>query len=117
MSNPKKANYRPSALADRTPSAPQHTAELAPQEQQARPVEPTAPEASAGPAPRAGDAGKKKHRRNFYSTVVDHQRTEAARKHTMGFTDYSSYTAFVEDAVNRRTRELEAQYNDGRPWA
>lgn len=103
-----------SPLAGRSPSVPETSVQEEPAEAVDPAQEPTHRPAAA--SARSAAAKEKKERRNFYSTPSDHARTEAARKYTMGFTDYTSYTAFVEAAVNEKTRQLEAEHNDGRPW-
>lgn len=58
----------------------------------------------------------KRERRVYYMDADQHARAEAAFAFTAGHTKLRSWTAFVESAIQEKTRALEAKYNDARPF-
>lgn len=78
-------------------------AEEAPQRRRAR-------KSSAG-----GEAPKKKPV-SFYMDPEEIDRARSAQMFTAGHTGLMSKTAFYEEAVAQYVRELEAKYNDSKPF-
>ena len=64
----------------------------------------------------AKKAKPKRERRVYYMDPNEHARAEAAYAFTAGHTRLRSWTAFVEAAIQVKTRSLEAKYNDSRPF-
>lgn len=122
MSNPR--NYRPSQLNSSsviTPpgaDAPETSVE-ATQEPSTTPQAPqkqSRAEKSAQWPTTAKKAKPKRERRVYYMDPDEHARAEAAYAFTAGHTRLRSWTAFVEAAIQEKTRSLEAKYNDARPF-
>lgn len=103
---------RTSTLQDRSPAKPQPATE---------PNEPAAivgeslrgtPPQQSSPPPEP--AAEKAHGERIYIRPSDKARAEAAMYATVRHTGMKpSFSAFAVEAINRLTRELEAQYNDG----
>lgn len=117
---------RKSALAGKSavaaPAAPQE--QKAPEEAQNALQEPPAapaPIESPAEAPKASQRptelpkGKKK-KVSFYQHREEEDRARAAWMHTMGHTGHTTITSFMEAAVANYTRQLEADYNDAKPF-
>lgn len=103
--------------APSTPSARPEPAEPRPAasetDQRAQP----APTAEQGPSGKAGEEAKKKD--GFYITPSDKKRAVRAQKAAslfVGDTEINSWTAYVEYAVMKLTKDLERRYNDSRPF-
>lgn len=118
-------NKRRSALAGRSavapvsPSnetAPEETHNSAPEAEHSdsAPLGPVAPDAATERPTEASKAKKKKV--SFYQLPEEEQRARAAWMHTMGHTGHTTITSFHEAAVSHYTRQLEAQYNDSKPF-
>ncbi|MGP9587211.1 hypothetical protein ACT3TB_16300 [Micrococcaceae sp. AOP34-BR2-30] len=73
-------------------------------------------EAAAGAASEAAGKGKKK-KIGFYQTPEEAARTRAAWAHTMGHTGHTTITSYMEAAIASYTRQLEAEYNDSKPFS
>lgn len=102
-----------------------HTAQQQPPElpedrdKAVKPQEPTAhAEAPQEPKQAAQAARKapKKKKVSFYLAPEEEARAKAAWQFTMGFTEHLTWTSFFEESVRRYTRELEAKYNDSKPF-
>lgn len=117
---------RRSALAGKSavaaPTAPQE--EKAPEEAQNASQEPlTSPATTEDPTdaskgaqqPTEPPKGKKK-KVSFYQHREEEDRARAAWMHTMGHTGHTTITSFMEAAVANYTRQLEADYNDAKPF-
>lgn len=106
------ATPRKSQLANRNPLETPHPASA----KETPAVEVS--EAQADPAPpqkpAAGSQGKKKV--SFYQRKEEIPRTRAAWMHTMGHTGLTNYSHFVDAALEQFTRQLEAEYNDSKPF-
>lgn len=117
----KTRNYRPSQL---------HTSSAITEPAQAAPPAPQTPEGSpevshqgAGQAEKTSErrtepkkSKPKRERRVYYMDQDQHARAEAAYAFTAGHTRLRSWTAFVEAAIEEKTRALEAKYNDSKPF-
>jgi len=87
--------------------------------------DPTTPQATVRPpvasvdpkkATQAAPKAPKKKKVSFYLAPEEETRAKAAWQFTMGFTNHRTWTSFFEEAVRRYTRELEAEYNDSKPF-
>ncbi len=105
---------RRSALAGASPSKPSEPIS----EPQTAPADPTP--SSEGEKPRRGrpvSPGGKKQHQTFYMSATDKKRAHRAqvawRLHNEEITTMSQY---VEYAVMKLTKELEAEYNESKPF-
>lgn len=75
---------------------------------------PAAPTSAPTPAP----APKKPARKQVTSYHDEDALKRAKQAHlfTQGHTGYKGWTEFVEAAVNQHTKDLEAKYNESRPF-
>jgi len=83
-----------------------------PQEAEAPPEPSEAPKRTTQAAPKA----PKKKKVSFYLEPAEEARAKAAWQFTMGHTEHLTWTSFFEESVRRYTRDLEAKYNDSKPF-
>lgn len=79
---------------------------------------PTPTPAAPAPAPTPAPAPKKPARKQVTSYHDEDALKRAKQAHlfTQGHTGYKGWTEFVEAAVNQHTKDLEAKYNESRPF-
>ncbi len=109
---------RPSSLAGRSPVKPVESPEsrVEPNVATETPEAPeAAPQATAKPvggSPKDDEAKKV----GFYMKPTDQIRAKRAHTTTIIHTGLSSWTAYVNEAVMAYTKQLEAKYNDSKPF-
>lgn len=113
---------RQSALANRNPVAPPPGIAQQPHEERAESY-PEADETTSSVKEATAHEGQdmaspkpKKKKVSFYQFPTEEARAKAAWAFTMGHTGHRTVTSFYEEAVSRYTRELEARYNDSKPF-
>ena len=120
----RETGRRPSALAGKN-AISSHVGQQAAQESPeglegaAKPQEATVPSETPETPKRASQAAPKapkKKKVSFYLAPEEESRAKAAWQFTMGHTEHLTWTSFFEESVRRYTRELEAKYNDSKPF-
>lgn len=113
---------RQSALANRNPVAPppgtsqQPPVEAAENYPEADETASAAKEAATSEGQGQASPKPKKKKVSFYQLPAEEARAKAAWAFTMGHTGHRTVTSFYEEAVSSYTRELEAKYNDSKPF-
>lgn len=99
---------------------PQSSSQQAPeaaQEASQDPTQATAGDSASSPSQERTAAPKSKKKKvSFYQHPEEEARARAAWMHTMGQTGHTKLTQFMEAAVASYTRQLEAEYNEAKPF-
>lgn len=120
MTQPRRSQLAGMNAATSPMTQPQSAAQQAPeaaQEPAQPPVPATTGEAvSQAPQERTAAPKSKKKKVSFYQHPEEEARARAAWMHTMGQTGHTKLTQFMEAAVASYTRQLEAEYNEAKPF-